>query len=874
MPTPQEKVDAIQAKVDEQNRAKALQNVANVQANVQVGNSAKRRAEYERLSDTAQNPYINKLQQTSSAVTPLPNVYNPATATPWQQVGAQNLTNRGIDPTKLGTWVGENYQPYQAPTNWAGTKPTIATTDKPVIWTAPATTPKPWDFTTMTPEQLKAQYMAIGTKLPWEVTDEDRRFAKYLQTRIGLGETMDKIFGKSASSWTTTYSPQLNRDSALYQSSVRNPDGTYTVTYKDGGTQVINENPVKTVFPEWTPEYFAQKQAETNQAQIDTLTGQMKTEEERRKKETADLVAKYGENIAGQFASQKAEIEAQGAKRMDTLNTWLSFSGFWRSTLALDKRDEIAKNIETTITQAKAKADLELMAYRMEQEGADAEAISAMRTNIANVQANIDQANYENQLEIIKLNQENATSGAEAMNNLLSVISNSAEIEEDADLAKSAELGYFIDKKGNAMRDSQGRFMEFKGNSQTNLSPEEIEWYYNALKNKVINEKFLDDNLSIGDKNAIMKRAAVQDGSWVGTWFNPWSGDMRTDRHNNPVAMTTDVAKTLGLVEWVDYTVWDPFNTGKWRVLYTARLNGDGLQTTIKALDTAAKDPNKKAFYTQWGGQRWTYIGMSDEEWLSKSPEEKAQVIATMYKKEGGNGSINAGTFVVWGEGGGAGDAQPVTTVASTWYNQDLEQFYTKLNTSSSTIKMTAADWKTIDDMYSGKWGRAKFIEEAGKFKNAPKPFEQDFKNDLLRMVSEIYNVDRKMRVASDIPFAWTFSGEAADYNTTLESLDSALSFDQLVKLKNRGATFGSLTETEFKNIGKSILYAARTQTNEKYKQELKLLLKKLGISDQEIESALAGAGNTQNTTWTQWSPVSPSSTTPQWESDIFGSDW
>jgi len=82
MPTPQEKVDAIQAKVDEQNRAKALQNVANVQANVQVGNSAKRRAEYERLSDPAQNPYINKLQQTSSAVTPLPNVYNPATATP------------------------------------------------------------------------------------------------------------------------------------------------------------------------------------------------------------------------------------------------------------------------------------------------------------------------------------------------------------------------------------------------------------------------------------------------------------------------------------------------------------------------------------------------------------------------------------------------------------------------------------------------------------------------------------------------------------------------------------------------------------------------------------------------------------------------
>lgn len=47
----------------------------------------------------------------------------------------------------------------------------------------------------------------------------------------------------------------------------------------------------------------------------------MNTESERRKKETADLVAKYGENIAGQFASQKAEIEAQGQKRMDALNS-------------------------------------------------------------------------------------------------------------------------------------------------------------------------------------------------------------------------------------------------------------------------------------------------------------------------------------------------------------------------------------------------------------------------------------------------------------------------------------------------------------------------------------------------------------------------
>ena len=44
---------------------------------------------------------------------------------------------------------------------------------------------------------------------------------------------------------------------------------------------------------------------------------------------------------------------------------------------------------------------------------------------------------------------------------------------------------------------------------------------------------------------------------------------------------------------------------------------------------------------------------MTDQEWLSKTPEEKAQVVATMYKNEGGNGSINAGTFTIGATGGG-----------------------------------------------------------------------------------------------------------------------------------------------------------------------------------------------------------------------------
>ena len=86
-----------------------------------------------------------------------------------------------------------------------------------------------------------------------------------------------------------------------------------------------------------------------------------------------------------------------------------------------------------------------------------------MRKNIAQVQSQIDDANYANQLEIIKLNQENATTGSEAMNNFLETISNSAEIVSNADLDKSQELGYFVDKNGALMLDSQKRPIQFEG---------------------------------------------------------------------------------------------------------------------------------------------------------------------------------------------------------------------------------------------------------------------------------------------------------------------------------------------------------------------------------------------------------------------------
>jgi len=105
--------------------------------------------------------------------------------------------------------------------------------------------------------------------------------------------------------------------------------------------------------------------------------------------------------------------------------------------------------------------------------------------------------------------------------------------------------------------------------------------------------------------------------------------------------MTTDVAKSLGLVEWVDYVRGDVFPNNP--NLFTAKILGDGIQTTIKALDAAAQNPSMNAFTTQWGQPRWTYINMTDQQWQSMSPEQKVATVNKMYQNEGGSGTLWGG---------------------------------------------------------------------------------------------------------------------------------------------------------------------------------------------------------------------------------------
>lgn len=102
----------------------------------------------------------------------------------------------------------------------------------------------------------------------------------------------------------------------------------------------------------------------------------------------------------------------------------------------------------------------------------------------------------------------------------------------------------------------------------------------------------------------------------------------RTDRHNNPTAFTTDIAKQADLKLGKDYAFGEAFRVNE-RQLYTAKLLHSPLDLTIQVID-------KIGFRTKAGSKRWSYIDFPNEDWAKLGRAGKVEIIHLMYKFEGG----------------------------------------------------------------------------------------------------------------------------------------------------------------------------------------------------------------------------------------------
>ncbi len=117
----------------------------------------------------------------------------------------------------------------------------------------------------------------------------------------------------------------------------------------------------------------------------------------------------------------------------------------------------------------------------------------------------------------------------------------------------------------------------------------------------------------------------------------------RTDRHNNPTALSSAVAKQARLHYGCEYTNGDSFGRGN----STARLIGSAISLTIKVIDNIG-------FWTARGLPRWIYISTITAEimtgltpsqyrkvftfaWSLLTKRQKTRVIEKMYRYEGGD---------------------------------------------------------------------------------------------------------------------------------------------------------------------------------------------------------------------------------------------
>lgn len=315
----------------------------------------------------------------------------------------------------------------------------------------------------------------------------------------------------------------------------------------------------------------------------------------------------------------------------------------------------------------------------------------------------------------------------------------------------------------------------------------------NMKANQVLIQKYPDAGINVFDSQDIVKAKLAKSalyqkdtntGKFTLTYdpitgqpvvFNSNTGDfgsgMRTDRNNNPTAMTTDVAKSLGLVEGVDYVKGDPFPDNP--NLLTAKLLGDPIETTIKGLDLAAQASNKKAFYTQSGQPRWTHTAISDEQWLAMTPEQKKNLVASMYQKEGGSGELLNGNT-------------DISQNALNWAKL-IKEGKAKLNEvpekERKAVVQALAEDGTVSK--SDAEATAKLQEKIDNI--------EDIKSTMKKFGANAVGPNKLARF--DL-WSWA-SGGKQELIGKVQQLISQDTLNTLINLKKAGGTLGALSDTE-----------------------------------------------------------------------------
>ena len=271
-------------------------------------------------------------------------------------------------------------------------------------------------------------------------------------------------------------------------------------------------------------------------------------------------------------------------------------------------------------------------------------------------------------------------------------------------------------------------------------------------------------------------------------WATTWVWTMRTERNNNPTAMTTDVAKSLWWIEWVDYVQWDSFKTWDGRTLYTAKLIGDPIETTIRLLDNAANSW-KWAFYTKWWAKRWTHTAMSDKDWLALTPEQKQNVVLQMLQREG------------W----------DINKMA--WYNQWVwwwTEWWQKRNSELETFldKWKGAEWDRLKekDFWATYWKEleAKWVSKESFLKQFKEYYAYDARDAYLEILSNLDHLIELTWKEFDLGKRASASSWLWDVGKVFNYIKNNLTVNWLQEARDRWLKLWVLSDSDVKMIAEA----------------------------------------------------------------------
>ena len=586
----------------------------------------------------------------------------------------------------------------------------------------------------------------------------------------------------------------------------------------------------------------------------------------------ADANSVYKAMNDGRIANVKALISMKPSDVATSMYSWINPYGeqAWRDVQQY--YPEFAADVEAQMKKLKGQENINAMASWWE-----------IKTNAEMVDTNTANTSFAVN------NSTNSTSATQLLKSIDSILdsSDSASSAQELMWSIEAEMATLKNRYKNLKNEARSAFKwdapDYLVKAYMNNKAQEIQNQlsiledrynaaYNRYKTEVANAQWQAEYELKKQQLQLQKDAAALEEwatrqwvaiDWAKVWLasststSTWVGTMRTERNNNPTAMTTDYAKMMWLELWVDYEIWDSFVGWDWRTYYTAKFIWDPIEVAIKAFDRWATN---NVFAKEWGVLWHWHLWISNQKWLTLSDAEKREGIYKILQKEWWDMSKMAYY---------ATQSQSQSN-ASGNYNPAYSGIYSKF------LQGKFAPWSQTQNVASSI---GLTVEELNAQAQARWSDQTDDNNPEVTnrlnaiayvLASSLSRPERIAATANNV--LWTtvsiLSSEAWNFAAYYKFIKDNLTFDKLIALKRDWATFWALSDNELRAIGNSASSLNTYLTDDEFYNTLVsiynwLLWKNSHLTKDEIVN-MYNSWNTSTPAPTN-NPMNPSGSSSSW---------